>query len=347
MTTQHDAPYTGPTTEELDHLPAALKARPQWVLWRGADRIDRQTGEVKLNKIPIAPQTLRPASTTDDETWGPFQRCVDALPCALEEWEHDDPTGYRGGGLGFVVTLEDPYCGVDLDTCRGPQTGTIAYWAREIIETLASYAETSPSQTGIRIFVEGTLPPTGRKRGPVEMYNHARFFTLTGQHLATTPTTIEARQAALTLLHRATFGATSSAAALGRAVPRVSPVMTDDAILNHARQAKNSGKFRALWDGRWQDYGYASHSDADCGLCTLLAFWTQDPEQIARLFEQSGLYRAAKWGTRPDYRQRTIAAALTHQTEHYSCHSDTPHQSHGIRRALRRQLITTIPRRLR
>ena len=55
MTTQRSTLYTGPTAEDLDRIPADLKARPQWVLWRGEDRINQQTGEVKLNKNPHRP----------------------------------------------------------------------------------------------------------------------------------------------------------------------------------------------------------------------------------------------------------------------------------------------------
>jgi primase-polymerase (primpol)-like protein len=169
MTIQRSTLYTGPSSQDLNRIPKDLKILPQWVLWRGADRVNPQTGEVKLDKIPICPETLRHASVTDTETWSSFQQCVQALPCALEEWEHDDPAGYRGGGIGFVVTLEDPYTGIDLDKCRDAQTSTIAAWALEIIEALVSYTEISPSQTGIRIFVKGALPPMGRKRGSVEI----------------------------------------------------------------------------------------------------------------------------------------------------------------------------------
>jgi hypothetical protein len=116
--TTHPQPrtcYTGPTPEDLDRLPTDVKARRQWVLWRGADRLDPHTGAVKLNKIPIDPQTLRHADTTDPATWGAFAQCVVALPVALEEWEQEDPSAYRGGGIGFVFTAEDPYTGIDLD----------------------------------------------------------------------------------------------------------------------------------------------------------------------------------------------------------------------------------------
>src|SRR5262245_20859759 len=79
--------YTGPTAVDLARIPAGLKARPQWVLWRGEDRLDTRTGNVKLNKIPIDPQTLNKASTTDPTTWGTFEQCVNALDTALEGWD--------------------------------------------------------------------------------------------------------------------------------------------------------------------------------------------------------------------------------------------------------------------
>jgi hypothetical protein len=91
MTTQRSALYPGPTPQDLDRIPEDLKQLPQWVLWRGADRIDQQTGEVKLNKIPIDPQTLKNASTTDPETWGTFDlspsksgRMTILVPTAVE-----------------------------------------------------------------------------------------------------------------------------------------------------------------------------------------------------------------------------------------------------------------------
>ena len=189
--------YTGPTAIDLGRIPAVLKDRPQWVLWRGTDRVDRTTGGLKLNKIPIDPQSMHNADTTDPRTWGSFAHCVAALPVALETWQDDDPPGYRGGGLGFVFTDDDPYCGIDLDGCVHAATGQVAAWAQTHVAALASYTEVTPSTTGLHILVAGTLPPRGRKKGEVEIYSTVRFFTMTGWHLAGTPTTIAHRQDAV------------------------------------------------------------------------------------------------------------------------------------------------------
>jgi hypothetical protein len=42
--------------------------------------------------------------------------------------------------------------GVDLDTCRDPQTGTIDPWALKVQAGFNTYAEVSPSETGIKLF---------------------------------------------------------------------------------------------------------------------------------------------------------------------------------------------------
>jgi hypothetical protein len=306
--------YRGPRAADLDQIPAGLKGLRQWVLWRGADRVNTQTGEVKLNKTPTCPQTLRNADTTDALTWGTLAQCVDALPVALEEWEQEAGPAYRGGGIGFVFTSEDAYCGIDLDECVDPDTRHIATWAQTHVRSLASYTEITPSGTGLHILVQGTLPPRGRKKGAVEMYDYARFFTMTGWHVAGTPETIEDRQAALETFHTTIFGTTQSPQD-----PAPSGVVTldDTALLSKAQAAKNGARVAALFAGDWT--GYGSWSEADMSLCVRLAFWSQSPAQIDRLFRQSGLMRK-KWDEMrgpQTYGARTIAEALARQTEHY------------------------------
>src|SRR5262245_59990041 len=99
--------YGGPTPADLDYIPAALKAQRQWVLWRGVDKFDTHTSEVKLSKVPYT-TGLRRASSTNADTWSTYARCIQALPVALEEWELTDQATYRGGGIGFVFTSADP-----------------------------------------------------------------------------------------------------------------------------------------------------------------------------------------------------------------------------------------------
>jgi hypothetical protein len=307
--------YSDPSAADLDHIPSGLTVLPQWILWRGADRVNQQTGEVKLSKVPINPQTLAHADTTDPRTWGTLRHCVTALPCALEEWAQEAGPQYRGGGLGFVFTETDPYCGIDLDGCVSPDTGTIAPWAQTHVDALRSYTEVTPSGTGLHILVQGTLPPQGRKKGQVEMYTYARFFTMTGWHVAGTPKAIADRAEALLAFHRTIFGDTRPGQ--DHAAPSV-VTLEDTALLGKARAAKNSAKFIRLWDGDTSLH-HDDDSSADMALCCQLAFWSQSAEQVDRLFRQSGLMRD-KWDERrgaQTYGARTIAEALARQTDHY------------------------------
>jgi AAA domain len=99
--------------------------------------------------------------------------------------------------------------------------------------------------------------------------------------------------------------------------------LTDEEVISLARSAKNAAKFEALWQGDIS--GYASHSEADQALVSLLAFYTQDVNQLDSLYRQSALCRE-KWINRPDHRRRTIQRALSNLTETY-----TPSDDDGAR----------------
>jgi len=136
-----------------------------WIVWRYEERNGRRT------KVPCDPRSGQGtfASTTDSRTWATF----DEAAAALE--------GGRYDGLGFVFSSGDPFAGVDLDAGRDPGTGALEPWAEKIVEALAGYAEVSPSGRGVHVIVRGKVP--GRKRGSVEAYSMARFFTMTGEAL--------------------------------------------------------------------------------------------------------------------------------------------------------------------
>jgi primase-polymerase (primpol)-like protein len=141
-------------------IPEELKVRPQWVDWK----LEECDGD--LTKVPYAPRTGRRASSTDLLTWCTFEEALDAF------WAG------RYVGIGFVFSSGDPYCGVDLDGCRNPQTGEVEEWAQKIIGDLGGYAEVSPRGRGVHVIVRGKTP--SRRRGAIEVYCSERFFTMTG-----------------------------------------------------------------------------------------------------------------------------------------------------------------------
>jgi hypothetical protein len=260
-----------------------LKAAPQWVFWKFKERDGKRT------KPPYDPATGNEAKSNDPTTWGTF----------TEAWTAKQR--YAGAGVGFM--FHGDYVGIDIDGCRDKETGAIDPEAQSIIDELQSYTEVSPSGTGVHIFVRGSLPATGRRKGNLEMYDGGRYFTMTGHHLEGTPRTIVDRGEALMRLHGRIF---PPAPAVTRTV-RPAMTASDGAVLEKAGNARNGEKFRSLMAGNI--VGYGSRSDADLALCGLLTYWTNgDVEQMDRLFRQSGLMRE-KW-ERDDYRERTIALAL-------------------------------------
>jgi len=139
---------------------------------------------------------------------------------------------------------------------------------------------------------------------------------MNGVHLEGTPTTIEPRQAELEALHQEVFGKSSEAP---KQAPPKGPGpdmgLSEFALVDKAREARNGHKFARLWGG--DTTGYETPSEADLALSSMLAFWTgPDPARIDRLFRHSGLMRE-KW-ERQDYRDRTITKALADTTEFYS-----------------------------
>lgn len=153
-----------------DLFPFELRMLPQWVIWR---KELRASGPTKVPYCPNSPAQM--AATNRPETWGTY---VHAVLAASNE--HAD-------GVGFVFTAADPYCGVDLDKCINPDTGQLHDWALAIMARMDSYAEVSPSETGVHIIVKATLPGgRGRKTGPaatnaIEIYDRGRYFCVTGK----------------------------------------------------------------------------------------------------------------------------------------------------------------------
>jgi hypothetical protein len=104
----------------------------------------------------------------------------------------------------------------------------------------------------------------------------------------------------------------------GQRPPSPPPELADEEIIALCRKAKNAAKFSDLFDAGDTAAYDGDDSSADLALVSILAFYTQDADQLDRLFSRSALYRPDKWGKRSDYRRRTIAKALDRLTETYT-----------------------------
>jgi putative DNA primase/helicase len=94
--------------------------------------------------------------------------------------------------------------------------------------------------------------------------------------------------------------------------------LSDEEVIELCRRARNAPKFERLYDrGDLSEYD-GDDSRVDQALVSLMTFYTQDPEQLDRLFRGSALFRPEKWGQRWDYRHRTIEKALRGLLETYA-----------------------------
>src|SRR5262249_41475976 len=127
----------------------------------------------KPAKVPVDPRTGGRASVANPKTWGDYHEATAAAQ------------RFGLAGCGVVLTEGAKLTGIDLDDARDPQTGILDRWAVPILDRLrGTYAELSPSLSGVRAFVEGTLPDGCRNRaGDVEAYSSRRFLTVTGKVL--------------------------------------------------------------------------------------------------------------------------------------------------------------------
>lgn len=90
----------------------------------------------------------------------------------------------------------------------------------------------------------------------------------------------------------------------------VSLSKSDSDIIRMASQSRTGRKFRELMVGNTN--GYPSHSNADYALVLMIGFYTQNEQQIDRIFRNSGLMRK-KWDKEvgdETYGQLTIRNAL-------------------------------------
>lgn len=185
MTTRADARPPTIAVPALDGVPPELAGEPIWVLWR----YERSKSRSGWGKVPYQASKRARARANDPRTWATFDDAVAALE--------------TGWGLGFMFRADDDLMGVDLDDAFASDTGEPRSWAVEILDQLDSYAEVSPSGTGIHVLVRARLGHlTGRRRGCVEMYDSGRYFTFTGRLIdPTKPTAIGARQVQVDRVH--------------------------------------------------------------------------------------------------------------------------------------------------
>lgn len=175
---------------QLQHMPEAMKTRPQWLVWRFA----KFDGDKKPRKLPCYVNGNmrgwphgRPPKKDGKVTPTPEQPNVDQG----HELDRQHLVGFDGAlsalrcgkwdGVGFAFLPGDGLIGIDIDHAIDPETGEVSDRCAQILAEVPSYTEFSPSGTGLHIIVEGQTTTFKSDSIGVEVFCNAQFFTCTGR----------------------------------------------------------------------------------------------------------------------------------------------------------------------
>lgn len=322
---------TGILKVQPENIPAAMREVSRWVCWKAVPK-ERKDGTGYLDKKPVnASNPSASAKTNTPSTWGTFAEAVGSLK--------------RAGVAGIGFCLNEGWLGIDLDAVRDPATGRLEPAAEAIVEKLATYTEVSPSGTGVKLILRGSVP-VGHKGTAdgmdVEVYGadslngRGRYFTVTGHRYEAAPAEVaeldeERSREVMRLwgqLHaeelkreeRKRKGATAATLPLAEE-PAPAPVSGSPAAVSDEEVVEVAHRvcpgFPALWDGSDDAHG-GDTSRADLALANHLAFMCGPGEmnRVMRLMLISGR-RRDKFQNHADYLERTIGKAYSEQSRFF------------------------------
>lgn len=152
-----------------DNIPDDMKDAGYWVVWRYMERNGKQT------KVPVDVNTGNNARSNDARTWATFSEARAYLE------SHPDIDG-----LGFMFGNE--YTGIDVDHISDWKANPARYdKLMKMINSSDTYCEYSPSGDGLHLIYKARKPGKRCSRDGFEMWDHQRYFTVTGDHFGDTP----------------------------------------------------------------------------------------------------------------------------------------------------------------
>lgn len=288
------------------NLPEELREHGLFCSWRYENVKGRQT------KVPYRLDGRRARSTVRED-FSDFKTTE----------AHLQKLNSQKNSFGLGLGIFNGFSAIDIDHCV--ENGRLSDLAVDVINTIDSYTEYSPSGTGVRIIFKAADFDYDKDRRYInnrelgmEIYVSGctnKYVTLTGRVIR--PVGVNERSAELTAILELYMKKQDT---------RVRPAdklresfephsfLTDEEVLKKAMNGRSRRFIKLYRDGDHSDY--ASRSEADLALCSMLAFWCGgDTEQMDRLFRKSSLYRP-KWD-RQDYSEHTMHMAVSGCREFY------------------------------
>ncbi|MFX1499450.1 MAG: DUF927 domain-containing protein [Promethearchaeota archaeon] len=322
------------------NIPEELKSNKSWIRYAMIDQ-ERK----KKSKIPYYGTCLKWAKVNNAETWTDFNTVVDSmdkiykLPVWMKikhgKWDFKDISYIRYeykkfDGIGYVFSDNCLYVGIDYDNWYD-KNGEINSKSKEILNICnQSYTEISQSKTGGHTIVklnsaedkkhlsEELIKRYGNNTGcrnddiGIECYFTGRYFAMTGDVVEkhTEIKTIDVN----TLLDLFTGIKKEKRKQTQITNPKASIYLDDNKIIEMASKAKNGRKFIALYN----EAGKPGNSENDFAFASMLAFYTQDKDQIKRIMINSPRYRAKFADSNESYLNITVNNAINSKKDTYN-----------------------------
>lgn len=290
----------------FENVPFEMQDLDNWIVWKKEWSENRE----KFTKIPYDAKTGFKAKSNDPSTWTDFETAV----AVSESFD----------GLGFMFNGSGMY-GVDLDNVESEimryiDGDTEENIVADFIDILSSYTETSPSGKGIHIICYGQLPPGGRRKGDIEMYDSGRFFTVTGNRIGShSKLADDSEIGKINYLHNKYIGQETVSVENLSAYESYGNDLSVVEIIEAIRKSKHGMRFGLFMEGGWEQF-YPSQSEADMAFCNDLAFWTAcDPEKMDEIYRKSSMLRD-KWDSKREgstYGQITMNKAIVSASSMY------------------------------
>ena len=173
------------STLQPEVIPKELARSNQWVVWTYKVR-KQENGMFAVTKQPY--QSKNPKWEVAKYCASDWSDLTTALRCLRENSDFD--------GIGYMFAEGDGLIGVDFDNCRDHFTGIIRPEFQFWINKFSSYTEISPSGTGVKVWIKGSVADNYFKYaestgfrilnfagGEIEIYRSGQYFTVTTQTL--------------------------------------------------------------------------------------------------------------------------------------------------------------------
>ena len=268
--------------KRYENIPSELKQEKRWCLYKMIQRNGKNT------KLPLMPNG-KPAKSNDKTTWNSYEDCIAALNRNI------------GDGLGFM--LGDGYIGIDIDKVSDEvfeymQNKNANSMTANFLREISTYAEISPSKTGLHFIGKGKVPGERKRYKNLEIYDKDRFFTVTGNVIKDRDRNkVINIDSELNPLYEKYMPKINVINSENKRNPTVTSYNGEQDVLeklfDRGYFSYTGEDLRRIYYGNYESY-FNSRSEADFFMLQRLLYYTADVEQAISFMENSGLKRE-KW----------------------------------------------------